>query len=87
MLSTLKLKPHEKRPTYTSTRSYKNYDLLKFDDPAHIPFHMINFFDDYNDKVHAWNCSFLQSNKSYDISKMFYLSLLVLDLLYIVIFN
>ena len=60
MLSTLKLKPHEKRPTYTSTRSYKNYDLKFEDDPAHVPFHMINFFDDYNDKVHALNCSFLR---------------------------
>ena len=56
---TLKLKKPKKRPTYISTRSYKNYDPLKFaDDLAHVPFHMINFFDDFDDKVHAYNCLF-----------------------------
>ena len=48
------------RPTYISTRSYKNFDPLKFaDDLAHVPFHMISFFDDFDDKVHTYNSLFV----------------------------
>ena len=55
----LKLQPPKKSLTYISTRSYNNYYSLKFaDDLAHAPFHMINFFDDFDDKVHAYNCLF-----------------------------
>ena len=57
---TLKLKPPKMRPTYISTRSYKNFDPMKFaDDLAHVPFHMISFFDDFDDKVHAYNSLFM----------------------------
>lgn len=57
---TLKLKPPKPRPTYITTRSYKNYNPEKFeDDLAKVPFHMISFFDDFDDQIHAFNCLFL----------------------------
>lgn len=56
ILLTLKLKPPKRHPTYITTRGYQNFDLLKFaDNLAYVPFHMINFFDDFDDEVHAYN--------------------------------
>lgn len=48
------------RPSYLSIRSYKQYNPTKFlEDLQLVPFHMVNFFDDINDKVDVYGILFL----------------------------
>ena len=57
---TLKLKAPRPRCKYITTRSYKNYGHNNFiQDLTYAPFHMVSFFDDFDDQVHAFNCIFL----------------------------
>ena len=56
----LKLKAPRPRPSYVTTRSYKHYDVNNFlRDLNSVPFHMIDFFDDFEDRVHAFDSLFL----------------------------
>ena len=53
---TVKLKAPKPRSSYVTTRSYKNYDHKKFvEDLDKGPFHMVNFFDYFDDRAYAFN--------------------------------
>ena len=51
----LNLKPPKLRPTYVYNPRPENF----VNDLATVPFHMISFFVDFDDKVYAYNCLFL----------------------------
>ena len=56
----LKLKTPRTKSSYVSVRSYTNYKPELFlKDLYCVPFHMVNFFDDFNDQVDAFNSLFL----------------------------
>ena len=58
----MKLKTPRSRYAYTTTRSYKQYDTNKFlSDLECVPFHMVEFFNDLDDRVYAFNCLFLEA--------------------------
>lgn len=58
----MKLKTPRSRYAYITTRSYKHYDTDKFlSDLECVPFHMVEFFNDFDDQVYAFNCLFLKA--------------------------
>ena len=58
----MKLKSPRSRYAYITTRSYKHYDTNKFlSDLECVPFHMVEFFNDFDDRVYAFNCLFLEA--------------------------
>ena len=58
----MKLKTPRSRYAYIITRSYKHYDTNKFlSDLDCVPFHMVEFFNDFDDRVYAFNCLFLEA--------------------------
>ena len=62
----MKLKAPRSRYAYISTRSYKHYDTNKFlSDLECVPFHMVEFFNDFDDRVYAFNCLFLEALKDH----------------------
>ena len=57
---TLNLEAQRTRTSYTTTRSYKNFDPDKFiEDLSHVPFHIVSFFEDLNDQFDTFNSLFL----------------------------
>ncbi|KAK2562924.1 hypothetical protein P5673_013901 [Acropora cervicornis] len=58
----MKLKTPRSRYAYITTRSYKHYETNKFlSDLECAPFHMVEFFNDLDDRVYAFNCLFLEA--------------------------
>ena len=58
----MKLKTPRSRYVYITTRSYKHYDTNKFlSDLECVPFHLVEFFNDFDDRVYAFNCLFLEA--------------------------
>ena len=58
----MKLKTPRSRYAYITTRSYKHYDTNKFlSDLECVPFHMVEFFNDFDDRLYAFNCLFLEA--------------------------
>ena len=58
----MKLKTPRSRYVYITTRSYKHYDTNKFlSDLECVPFHLVEFFNDFDDRVYAFNCLFLKA--------------------------
>ena len=58
----MKLKTLMSRYAYITTRSYKHYDTNKFlSDLECVALHMVEFFNDFDDWVYAFNCLFLEA--------------------------
>lgn len=61
----MKLKTPRSRYAYITTMSYKHYDPNKFlSDLENVPFHMVEFFNDIDDRVYAFNSLFLEALKT-----------------------
>ena len=57
-----KLKASKPRPSYVTTRSYKNYKPEAFlDDLARVSFYVANIFDNFDDRVDVFNTLFLDT--------------------------
>ena len=61
----MKLKTPRSLYAYITTRSYKHYDTNKFlSNLECVPFHVVEFFNDFDDRVYAFNCLFLEALKA-----------------------
>ena len=57
----LKVKTPRVKPAYITVRSVSNYNSESFlEDLSYVPWHMVNFFDDVDDRVETFNSLFLE---------------------------
>ena len=61
IIATLNLKKPRPKPTYITTRSFKNYNKASFlEDISNAPWSVIGVFDDVEDNLNAFNTLFNQ---------------------------